>query len=392
MEKAHRKGLGLIAKVNLARSVFSTALFKNSVRPELYRIANHDPEVVHEIVLNEIRNSKAAVRILSSLFKADKELMVKVNGREVVPFGNAAGFDKDGDALEPLSNFFGFLEPGTVVLNPRPGNDRPRIAVDEQNLEMWNAQGFPSRGLEYFMKNLIAYKESGGKKPVYVSVCGLPVSESNAVEVAMREMETLLKRMAPYADGFVWNPASPNTAALKLLRTPEVFRQTAELMKRIAPDKLILVKMWPYEDAEKHQFMGFVKGFVEGGGDGAVVTNTKMFPKESIHAKEWGYPSGGRSGKFLKHYMLRAVRDMRIAFPGITIVATGGIHTGKDAYEAFSNGANMVEGYTPYTFYGLGLLMEIEKGVMASMKRDGFGSMEELQARASENAAAGKLG
>ncbi|MDE1851826.1 MAG: hypothetical protein KGH69_04030 [Candidatus Micrarchaeota archaeon] len=377
-----KPAVGILTKINLARSMFSTDVFRNSVRPELYSIANNDPEAVHELVLAQMRSNAFGVSMLSRLLKQEKELFVKINGRSVFPFGTAAGLDKNGDALLPLSGIFGFLEPGTLTLNFRAGNSRPRVAVDEKNLDLYNAQGFPCNGIDYFMRNIANYRKRGGKTPVYVNLCGMPTSADNAIQIAMDEMRELLKRLTPYVDGFVWNCASPNTEALKTLRTREIAHATSAMMKEMAPDKLRLIKIWPYEPQDKEPVFDFVGGFMEAGGNGIVTTNTKMFPRSEIPAAEWGYQSAGRSGRFLKPYMTRSVRELRAAFPDSVIVATGGIYSGDDAYDAFMNGADLVEGYTPYTFYGLGLLGEIQKGVMERMKKDGFASIEELQAKA----------
>ena len=44
------------------------------------------------------------------------------------PVGLAAGFDKNAEALGPLSRAgFGFLEVGAITPAPQPGNPRPRL-------------------------------------------------------------------------------------------------------------------------------------------------------------------------------------------------------------------------------------------------------------------------
>src|SRR4051812_33247165 len=44
------------------------------------------------------------------------------------PIGLAAGFDKNGVAVESLASLgFGFVEVGTVTDEPQPGNERPRL-------------------------------------------------------------------------------------------------------------------------------------------------------------------------------------------------------------------------------------------------------------------------
>lgn len=372
--------LGITDKMKMLRGMFNPAYFKSNVRPLIYKKANDDPETVNELVLEMLKNSSFEMSMLSPLFAASERLKIKMNGQDVIPFGTAAGLDKNGEALKPLSNFFGFLEPGFVGVNARQGNDRPRIYSDEPNLDMYNAQGFPTKGLEYFKNKIIEYRKQGGKKPVYVNICGMPpVEHENPIAVAMDEVKLLVKTLEPYADGFVWNCASPNTDALKLLRSPEIARETASLIKEGAPNKLRLVKIWPYESEDMAGSLKFVGSFIEGGGQGVVTTNTKMFPKEEIPTKNWGYKSGGRSGKFLQSYRMRSVKDMRRAFPEAIIVAAGGIYDGNDAYETFEAGANMLEGYTPYAFYGLGLLKQIQNGVIKNLDKNGYDTLAQLQ-------------
>ena len=44
------------------------------------------------------------------------------------PIGLAAGFDKDAEGIEPLLDLgFGFVEIGSVTLEPQPGNPSPRM-------------------------------------------------------------------------------------------------------------------------------------------------------------------------------------------------------------------------------------------------------------------------
>ncbi|MDE1860131.1 MAG: hypothetical protein KGH72_00250 [Candidatus Micrarchaeota archaeon] len=379
--------LSVIEKLKMFRGLLDPNYFKQSVRPIIFNRANGDPERVHELVLDILKKNNFELSLVSGLFNAPEELRIDVYGKRLVPFGSAAGLDKTGDPLLPLSNIFGFLEPGTICVNPREGNPRPRVVNDDSSLDLYNAQGFPGKGLDYFLNNLKDYKMRKGKVPVYVNMCGMPLSEQNAIELAMEEMRTLLKSLEPYCDGFVWNCASPNTEALRMLRTPEISEQTSALMKELAPEKLRLVKIWPYEPEEKEATFRFIEGFMDGGGHGVVAINTKIFPREQVPAPNWGYKSAGRSGKFLRPYRLRSVKDIRSAFPDSVIVAAGGIFDGDDAYATFKAGANMLEGYTPYTFYGLGLLKQIENGVAQKLRSDGYKSLADLQANVREGGA-----
>ncbi|HVC58661.1 MAG TPA: hypothetical protein VND15_04270 [Candidatus Acidoferrales bacterium] len=380
--------LNLMDKAMLLRGMRNPEYFKNEARPRLYKRCGNDPEMVHEMMLDLLhRDGKKISMLLGPFFAPPKKLNVRINGIDVVPFGTAAGMDKNGDALLVFQHIFGMQEPGTVVLNPREGNKRVRVATLDSELDLINAQGFPSMGLDYFAKNLAEYRRAGGNAKVYVSVCGLPVAEGNVIETAMKEMYEIITRLKSDADGFVWNPFSPNTAALKQLRVPEVFYETSRLMHELAPDKLRMVKLGPYEPDGKADAMKLVGKFIDGGGHGVVTTNTKMIQKEEIPQPSravWGYPTAGRSGAYLKEHRARSIRDIRIEFPDSVIFATGGIFTPDDAFDSFANGANGVQGYTPYAFFGVGLARTLMKGVEQKIEEHGLSSLSELQRTASD--------
>ncbi len=118
-----------IEKKVFEKSLKNPRFFANVVRPLLYKIARGDPEQVHEMALNALNTYKDVVKKVSHAFYFP-DLEINLKGHIVMPFGTAAGLDKNGDALIPLSYLFGFQETGTVVVSPREGNARPRLAVD----------------------------------------------------------------------------------------------------------------------------------------------------------------------------------------------------------------------------------------------------------------------
>jgi len=241
--------LKTIKRAAFKKSLRNTTFFRRYVRPGAYLISRWDPERVHELSLDVLNEFEDILEEASHNFQFPR-LQINLAGHTISPFGTAAGLDKNGDALYPLSQIFGFLKPGTVVVNPREGNAHPRVAVDNLNQTIYNAQGFPSKGLEYFLGNVREFRDRNDTTPLFVSVCGIP-PDHQGLNIAYQELETLLDEINPYADGFVWNPFSPNTEALSLLRTPEEFRRNAELVSNKAGDKLKLVKMGPYDREKK---------------------------------------------------------------------------------------------------------------------------------------------
>jgi len=352
------------------------------LRKILYGLAGNDPERVHEMTLEIINRCESVL----GNFSPDcdfRSLHVNVGGQKVMPFGTSAGLDKNFKVTKSLSNIFGFLEGGTVVLNKREGNKRPRVYADDKNQNGYNAQGFPSEGLEVVKGNLRTYRKSGGAKPVLVSYCGIPTTaDASEIDVANRESETLLAELSPFCNAAVWNPYSPNTDALKFLRTKIIFRENAVLAKRILGDKPLLLKMGPYDDetAKRKEWLDLVGGFLEGGGDGIVAVNTYMVPKDKIPSPEWGYPSGGISGRFLQEYRQRAIKDFRHNFgKEYFLIATGGIDSADEAWKSFEAGANVVAGYTPYIFSGFSLIPQMASGVEKKLNGKGFKTLKDFQ-------------
>lgn len=63
------------------------------------------------------------------------------------PLGIAAGFDKDGDAIQSLHNLgFGFVEVGSVCPDEQAGNEKPRVFRLEEDEAVINRYGFNSKG------------------------------------------------------------------------------------------------------------------------------------------------------------------------------------------------------------------------------------------------------
>lgn len=187
--------MGFIEKWAFERGLTDTKFFRNVARRAAYLRNGWDPESVHEMALKKLNEYEDVIIENANLFYHPR-LCVRLAGHKVMPFGTAAGLDKNGDALYPLSHVFGFLEPGTVVLKPREGNKRPRMAVDSKNRNVYNAHGFPSKGLDYFLDSVKRYRERGGEAPLLVSICGIPPS-ADKIDVAYEELSIYNRKNKP---------------------------------------------------------------------------------------------------------------------------------------------------------------------------------------------------
>jgi dihydroorotate dehydrogenase len=73
--------------------------------------------------------------------------------------GLAAGFDKDGVAIQELMDLgFGFVEIGSVTPNPQPGNPKPRMFRLIEDGGIINRFGFNSIGMDAVERNLKLFR------------------------------------------------------------------------------------------------------------------------------------------------------------------------------------------------------------------------------------------
>ena len=134
------------------------------IKPILFRF---DPEDIHHFV---VAGLGAANKIwgIKSLLKRFFQLENPLLEREVMglkfknPVGLAAGFDKNADLLEELSQFgFGFIEIGTVTPLPQPGNDKPRMFRLPADEALINRMGFNNQGVDVVADRLSRVKKNG---------------------------------------------------------------------------------------------------------------------------------------------------------------------------------------------------------------------------------------
>lgn len=305
-------------------------------------------------------------------FDENNSLSFDLNGyRFRNPFGLADGFDKNCEIIKHLSYFgFGYSGVGTITDKPREGNPKPRL-VDNEKHALYNALGFNSYGVEYCRDKLDEYiripKEY--RIPIFVSYSGIPVNGN--IDLAMDENRKIVDTLNPYCEGFTYNPSSPNTYELKILRNPEILQMAVQDLKDRAKGKLKFVKFPPYEnDNEKEEILKQIKAchdYI----DGIVLVNARKVDKKVFEkkARDFGFPTAGESGKPLKPYALKAIKNFHDLFPDLLIRGVGGIYSSRDAYEFLKSGATLVEFYTVLTFKGFGFVGELKRDLPKLLKK-----------------------
>jgi dihydroorotate dehydrogenase len=308
-----------------------------------------------------------------SYFDPGDQLAVEIENHKLKsPVGIAAGFDKNCDVLTPTSYVFGFLNPGSVLKDPNTGNpQRPksegtvRILVDDKRKAIINAQGYPHKGLNYSISNLREFAEgSRGDAKVLLNFSG--ITNTHTEDAVLDSCKEILVRAAPLVDfGFEENRTSPNTDFNKILQTPEFTKKITDLMNTHIPGKVKASKISPYNklppsDEERRSKLKSIKVFYENGGKIVTLGNTRPVDTRSTRFyRNFTRGVAGESGKPLFPYMLKLVEDVHRAFPDMTIIACGGIFSGKDAWRAYQNGATLLSLYTALTYYGFGVVRDI---------------------------------
>ena len=286
------------------------------------------------------------------------------------PVGLAAGWDKDCIYLQALQYLgFGYLVGGTVTPEPRRGNLRPRLLRDTRHHALINALGFPSRGIDVVLPRLQQLRRNTARV---------------LVNIAADNIEGFVKChrvVEPWVDAVELNISSPNTGSLKVFQEPETLK---ELLLQInqGRTKPLFVKLPPIVGEEnREQVLQLASLCVEHGVEGFTAVNTKMVEEPRLRVGR-----GGLSGRPLFPDMLRTVEALRQRFgPDVHINACGGIFSAEDALAALKAGANTIQLLTSFVYQGPRIALQINKGILAYLKREGLSSVEELMPHTSAN-------
>ena len=295
----------------------------------------------------------------------DNRLHVRVGKLNLPnPVGLAAGFDKNCEMSAALFRIgFGFLTLGTVTLNPREGNPKPRMWRYPQR-SLVNSMGLPNEGVHKIAVKLSKRKPLPG--PIIVSISGLSIDEF--VE-CYREMELL-------ADAVELNISTPNTAGVRIFQDPEVLTKLLTAISGVRRSgKSIWVKIPPYfDDKQRENVHNLVDVCVKASIDGLTATNSKLIaePRASIG-------TGGLSGSLILRDTLRIVADVYDHTRGkIPLSACGGISSGLDAWRALEAGASSVQLITGLIYEGPGVVSRINREILRMLENSKLNSLSEV--------------
>ncbi len=321
----------------------------DAIKPWLFTL---DAERVHEEasgLMSLAANVPGARNVLSLITgSGGKGLSKSVFGVNFPnPVGLAAGFDKDGKLISILPGLgFGFLEIGSVTLEPQPGNPKPRLFRLVNEGAVINRLGFNSEGAR-----AVARRLSMSPPPLVPLGINLGLNKGTDAKDAPKRYAQTFKLLRKHGDYFVVNVSSPNTPGLRDLQTATNLADILRTIQDANPDrKPVLVKLSP--DLADDDLRACVDGSQKVA-QGFVVSNTTI-----QHEGE----AGGLSGRPLKGRATELLRKVR-SLTTLPLIGVGGIATPEDAKERLNAGADLVQLYTGLIYGGPSTIKRITRGL-----------------------------
>lgn len=296
------------------------------------------------------------------------------------PIGLAAGFDKNGEAVDGMVKLgFSFVEIGSVTPEPQPGNPKPRVFRLSEDQAIINRYGFNSDGHNVVYERLKSHKTSHKK----ACVIGVNLGKNKNSNDAIGDYVQGIRTFGVIADYLVINVSSPNTPGLRGMQRRQVLEKLITASSKARDDLSckkkppLLVKIAPDLTEEEKKDIAYVVSQPGCGVDGLIISNTTVSRPESLISKH-KTEVGGLSGMPLKSLSTDTIRDFyQITGGKVTIVGVGGVENGTDAYEKIKAGASLVQLYTALAFRGPPVASCIKKELEELLVKDGYTSVAE---------------
>lgn len=333
-----------------------------------------DPELMHDAAVTFLKwgfLAKQPTEDPSSLAVNVWDLQFKN------PVGMAAGFDKQGEAVEGLHRIgFSYVEIGSVTPKPQPGNPKPRLFRLLEDNAVVNRYGFNSEGHEIVWQRLKSLKE----KRSFDGIVGINLGKNKTSTDAAQDYIDGIKKFSDVADYFVINVSSPNTPGLRNLQSRNELEQLLtrinEARQAVQSKQPLLLKLAPdLSDPEKQDVADVILK-KNSKVDGLILCNTTI-SRDNLTSplKE---ETGGLSGAPLSDMSTAMISDMyRRTRGAVPIIGVGGIFTGADAYDKIKAGASLVQVYTSFAYRGPPVVGKIKRELNDMLKQDGLASIKD---------------
>ena len=312
------------------------------------------PEISKGIVLNTLKLLyKLNLISLLNSYKNTQENFIHLNSLSFKNrIGIAGGLDKNAEYFHIFGALgFGFVEVGTITLEPQTGNPKPRIFRFAKDKTIVNSLGFNNAGSVQVLKNIKKYK------PNFDGVLGISIGKSKNTKTknAWQDYLHLMDYFYLEADYLAINISSPNTKNLRELSANEnleflmkkISQKKAQLIDLYKKNTPIFVKLSP--DETNDNLKNLIEVSEKNNIDGFICCNTTT---------EHAYPnSGGMSGAMLSKKAENIQKKVaQLKQEKSILIASGGVMTASDVRERLLNSADLVQLYTGYIYQGNSLL------------------------------------
>ena len=261
----------------------------------------------------------------------------------------------------------------TATLDYRAGNPEPRY----QNVPLGsiNSMGLPNQGLDYYLDYLLELQAREPERTFVLSLVGMSPDETHAI----------LKKVE--ASDF-WGLTELNLSCPNVPGKPQIaydFEMTEKILSEVFQyfTKPLGIKLPPYFDivhfdqaaAIFNQFPLTFVNCVNSIGNGLYIEDETVVikPKNGF---------GGIGGEYIKPTALANVHAFYQRLkPEIQIVGTGGVLTGRDAFEHILCGASMVQLGTTLQKEGLGAFQRITEELKTIMEEKGYECLDDFRGK-----------
>jgi dihydroorotate dehydrogenase len=328
-----------------------------------------DPERAHALSLLALRSGLVPLPgpVTSS------RLATVVAGMHLLnPVGLAAGYDKNAQAIAPLSRAgFGFVEVGAATPLPQDGNPKPRLFRLTEDRAAINRFGFNNQGMDTIAARLAT--RAAGPVPVGLNLGANKTSDNRAADFAR-----VLATCGPHVDFATVNVSSPNTEKLRDLQGSAALAALLDgvMEARASLPRPIPVFLKIAPDLTPDELAQIAEVALASSLSGIIATNTTL-SREGLKSTNRG-EQGGLSGGPVFEKSTRVLAQLSQLTDGrLPLIGVGGIASAEDAYAKIRAGASAVQLYTAMVYHGLSLVPRIARGLDALLARDGFANVAE---------------
>jgi dihydroorotate dehydrogenase (NAD+) catalytic subunit len=280
----------------------------------------------------------------------------------IMPASGTFGYGEEFSDLIDVSKLGAVVTKGTTV-QPRPGNEQPRIA--ETRAGMINSIGLQNPGAEIVAREKIPFLRQF-KVPIIVNISGTVPEDYLRLVAIFNEVEGVA--------GLEVNISCPNVKQGGILfgQHPTVAHGLISQLKKISRLSLI-VKLTP----NVTDIVTLARAVVEAGADALSLVNTFTARAKIRSGHNKGkWIEGGLSGPGIMSMALRKVSDVYKASLGVPIIGIGGIQFIEDVVDFLESGADAVQIGTA-NFVNPLVMMELVKELGLYIEKTGCQSLKE---------------